>query len=486
MTPTAQHAAQDALTRLTAALDDMLTLPTGTLDRDDIDHAVRSAYALGNRLDAVKLRLVRAALDRTTDGTVTDLLATTPVNLSRPQARKDVAAARHTDPDVPWDQGIGGLRGDRGSLARLGAQLTTGNTTLAHVHSAVTALRSIPTTLRRGTIDVEVEMAPGELVWTTKRRSDLLDGFLATVTATQPLATSTEVLGELLTRLDPDRVDRGYRDLEPDTTSRRALTFTRHHGMLRMSVDLDEHAGVIVRAAVDAASRPDPTNGADSAEPDTRSTMQRRHDGLVELVTTGAHHPANATDPVVAHKATVVLRATLNDTGTVNVGTASVDGHGPVSAATARAVTCDADVSVAVPDRLGRPRSLHTLDRHATPAQRLLVAERDRGCTAPGCGAPAWACHYHHVIHWADGGPTSIENLILLCGRHHRALHAGRLEARFGEDGLPETRTLHRHLGRLADPGPWTRNDHPGLLQAARELAATLQRDDPPDHSAAA
>ncbi|WP_460624312.1 DUF222 domain-containing protein, partial [Kineococcus endophyticus] len=267
------------------ALDDLLTLPTGTLDRDDVDHAVRSAYALGNRLDAAKLRLVRAALDHTTDGTVTDLLATHPVNLSRTHARKDVAAARHTDPDTledgGWDGRIGGLRGDRGSLARLGAQLTAGNTTLAHVHSAVTALRSIPTTLRRGTVDVEVEMAPGERVWTTKRRSDLLDGFLATVTATQPLATSTHVLDELLTRLDPDRVDRGYRDLEPDTTSRRALTFTRHHGMLRMTVDLDEHAAVIVRAAIDAASRPNPTNGADSAEPDTRSTMQRRHDGLV-------------------------------------------------------------------------------------------------------------------------------------------------------------------------------------------------------------
>ncbi|MER7074220.1 HNH endonuclease signature motif containing protein [Terrabacter sp. NPDC000476] len=180
-----------------------------------------------------------------------------------------------------------------------------------------------------------------------------------------------------------------------------------------------------------------------------------------------------------------MLRATLDDTGTVEVGTASVDGHGPVTDATLRAATCDADLSVAVLDRLGRPRSLHTLDRHATPAQRLLVAERDRGCTAPGCGAPAWACHFHHVIHWADGGPTSIENLVLLCGRHHRALHAGRLEARFGEDGLPETRHLHRHLGRLADPGPWTRNDHPGLLARARELAATLQRDDPPDRAAA-
>ncbi len=88
-----------------------------------------------------------------------DLLATSPVNLSRALARKDVAAARHTDPDVPWDGRIGGLDGDRGSLALMGGELACGNTTLAHVHGAVTALQSIPTPLRRGTI--AVQSAPG-------------------------------------------------------------------------------------------------------------------------------------------------------------------------------------------------------------------------------------------------------------------------------------------------------------------------------------
>ncbi|MEW1956916.1 HNH endonuclease signature motif containing protein [Kineococcus sp. NPDC059986] len=106
------------------------------------------------------------------------------------------------------------------------------------------------------------------------------------------------------------------------------------------------------------------------------------------------------------------------------------------------------------------------------------MAERDRGCIAPGCGAPAWACHVHHVVHWADGGPTSIDNLVLLCGRDHRALHAGRLEVRFGDDGLPEARRLQRDLGQLMTPGPWTRNDHPALRQQVEELSRALERDD--------
>ncbi len=268
------------------------------------------------------------------------------MNLSRTLARKDVAAARHTDPDARWDGKIGGLDGDRGSLARTGARLAAGNTTLHHLHGAVRALQSIPTPLRRGTVDMEVQMDTGQTVWTTRRRADLIDGHFATVSGTQPLGTATQLSEELLTRLDPERVDRGYRDLEPDTTSRRALTFTRHHGLLRMTVDLDEAAAVVVRAAVDAASRPEPSG----EDVDTRSTMQRRHDGLVALVTTGAHHPASQIDPAVAHKATVVLRATLDDTGRLQSGTASADTHGPVSDATLRAATCDADTSVAVLD----------------------------------------------------------------------------------------------------------------------------------------
>ncbi|MEW1960429.1 DUF222 domain-containing protein, partial [Kineococcus sp. NPDC059986] len=341
MTPTVQGTprdrAADALTRLAAALDDLLTLPTGTLDRHDTEHLIRSLYALGNRLDATKLHLLRRALDHAPEGSVVDLLATSPVNLSRTLARKDVAAARHTDPDSGWNEKIGGLDGDRGSLARMGGQLASGNTTLNHVHGAVSALQSIPTPLRRGTVDMEVVMDTGETVWTTQRRADLIDGHFAFITGTQPLGTAAHLSEQLLTRLDPDRVDRHVRDLEPDSASRRTLTFTRHHGMLRMTVDLDEAAAVVVRSAVEAAAKPLPNAAAENArtsnglggEHDTRSLGQRRHDGLVDLVTTGAHHPASAVDPVVAHKATVVLRATLNADGSVESGTATADTHGP-------------------------------------------------------------------------------------------------------------------------------------------------------------
>ncbi|WP_146053575.1 HNH endonuclease signature motif containing protein, partial [Amycolatopsis lurida] len=47
-------------------------------------------------------------------------------------------------------------------------------------------------------------------------------------------------------------------------------------------------------------------------------------------------------------------------------------------------------------------------------------------------------CHAHHIHHWADGGPTDLRNLVLLCGFHHRLIHHGDWEVRMAADGLPE------------------------------------------------
>ena len=56
--------------------------------------------------------------------------------------------------------------------------------------------------------------------------------------------------------------------------------------------------------------------------------------------------------------------------------------------------------------------------------RRALIA-RDGHCRFPGCDRPRAWCNGHHVVHWADGGVTALANLILLCRRHHRAVHDG-------------------------------------------------------------
>ena len=85
----------------------------------------------------------------------------------------------------------------------------------------------------------------------------------------------------------------------------------------------------------------------------------------------------------------------------------------------------------------GRSRpSLNLSRKHrlVQPALRRALEARDRGCRFPGCSHERWL-DAHHVVHWADGGETSLENTLLLCSRHHRLLHEGGFAIRADANG---------------------------------------------------
>ncbi|WP_405136795.1 DUF222 domain-containing protein [Nocardia sp. NBC_01388] len=63
--------------------------------------------------------------------------------------------------------------------------------------------------------------------------------------------------------------------------------------------------------------------------------------------------------------------------------------------------------------------------RLASPAQRLALIASEKGCTRPGCDAPATMCAVHHITEWAQGGPTDIDNLTLACDHCHAQVHDG-------------------------------------------------------------
>jgi hypothetical protein len=72
-------------------------------------------------------------------------------------------------------------------------------------------------------------------------------------------------------------------------------------------------------------------------------------------------------------------------------------------------------------DEDGRILEVGVRTRTIPPALRRALQHRDQGCRFPGCGLPLG--EGHHVRHWAEGGPTTLSNLALLCRRHHRAVH---------------------------------------------------------------
>jgi 5-methylcytosine-specific restriction protein A len=102
-----------------------------------------------------------------------------------------------------------------------------------------------------------------------------------------------------------------------------------------------------------------------------------------------------------------------------------------------RRLACDSKVITAVLAGRGEPLDVGREQRTATKYQRRALAARDGGCAHPGCTRPPSWCSAHHIKHWAVGGRTDIDNLVLLCLVHHRMLHQSgwRIQIR---DHLPE------------------------------------------------
>ena len=119
---------------------------------------------------------------------------------------------------------------------------------------------------------------------------------------------------------------------------------------------------------------------------------------------------------------------------------------GQVSAETSRRMACDASVVHWHEAKSGEPLNIGRKSRSIPPAIRRAIKRRDSGCRFPGCTCSRFV-DAHHIRHWADGGETSMGNLVLLCRRHHRMVHEGGFGVKTQPDGeirftYPDGRTL--------------------------------------------
>jgi Domain of unknown function (DUF222)/HNH endonuclease len=143
---------------------------------------------------------------------------------------------------------------------------------------------------------------------------------------------------------------------------------------------------------------------------------QRMADGLVELCATTGDENTPGPAHIVVH---ADLDALTEDPGTTGVAETE---SGPVIAnETARRLSCDPIVECRVYDH-ARTLGIGRRSRLIPSWLRHQLWYRDGGCRFPGCGTRNFV-HAHHRTHWADGGPTDLDNLILLCGFHHRFVH---------------------------------------------------------------
>ena len=200
---------------------------------------------------------------------------------------------------------------------------------------------------------------------------------------------------------------KAYNDGQERLAEERSLRIgTAQDGCLLISGVLDPVGGAAVRNALEPLAKP-------SGAHDHRSREQRLADALVEFFSAGK--PAN-----------LQVTATIETLkGLAGSAAGEMEFSPPLSSASVQRVACDCSVT-----RVLLNQDSLTIDvGRATPkihsSLRKALNLRDRYCQWPRCERSAHYCDGHHLQHWIRGGPTDLDNLVLLCKRHHRMVHEG-------------------------------------------------------------
>jgi hypothetical protein len=226
-----------------------------------------------------------------------------------------------------------------------------------------------------------------------------------------------------------DEVDRERERFDSRTLS----VFPDEEGMYVVTGRLTPEMGALLMRAVEAAGdalyreRKGPEDV--SAETFHEAAARRRADalGLVaeRALAAGFGTGSDTQAPLSGTRAERYQVLLHVDAGTLQVegepGRSELEDGTRVSAETSRRLSCDASLVTVGHGTEGSMLSVGRRTRTLSPALRRALEARDRGCRFPGCGLRFTDAH--HVRHWADGGETSLENLLLLCSHHHRLVH---------------------------------------------------------------
>ncbi|MEQ8718490.1 MAG: DUF222 domain-containing protein [Acidimicrobiales bacterium] len=242
-------------------------------------------------------------------------------------------------------------------------------------------------------------------------------------------------------RFGEDPVDR-----DAEQTRKRRLTVDKSRPDAMVTIEILARTAdsaeflAAVDALADEAFRAEHGGRPESRDQITTTHAQRRYDAAIELARRATGTPTTGTEPVKGTKRrrptiTVIcdldtLRNQLGidvPAGGGNRSRSETPDGNVLTPTELRRLACDAGVIPAVLGSDGEVLDLGRTARTPTPAQWDALVARDQCCTHPSCDAPPEWCDAHHIVHWADGGPTDLINLTLLCRRHHTALHNGEI-----------------------------------------------------------
>jgi Domain of unknown function (DUF222) len=196
------------------------------------------------------------------------------------------------------------------------------------------------------------------------------------------------------------------------------------NGLVRLEGQVTTEQGAVIRTALEPWMKP--------SKHDERTAGQRAADALIASLSAG-RQGVSASHGADRHGKTngagggprplLIIKASLDTlAGTTGAPAGELEWGGTIPAETVRRLACDAAIT--------RITGLGELEHEIThaarttpPATRRAMIARDHHCVFPGCDRPPPWCDSHHLIFWADCGPTKLENLALVCGPHHRKVH---------------------------------------------------------------
>jgi len=184
-------------------------------------------------------------------------------------------------------------------------------------------------------------------------------------------------------------------------------------GMMTMTVELPLETGELVEKALDRARD---SRTLQTPELVGESWSVQQADALVTVV-----------NAYLSGNGEVSASTSDNYQVTVHVDRSALaqgEGRSSLPIESVKRLCCDGDAVVIVENEEGEPLSVGRKTRTVPTAIKRALQARDRGCVFPGCHHTRFV-DAHHVQHWSAGGETSLENLILLCSRHHRMVHEG-------------------------------------------------------------
>ncbi|MFO7566197.1 MAG: DUF222 domain-containing protein [Enhygromyxa sp.] len=275
-------------------------------------------------------------------------------------------------------------------------------------------------------------------------------------------ASQIEKMARAYQRVTGEEASRDPMDL-PNNQRRFVRRSETVGGMVRIEMQLTPEEAAVLWSAMNSALEQAPAEAPGPAReapagasmtpqcPDRRrlEIEEQRADAVVDLAQAYLQHRPRTLGS--GYEMVVITTPEHLQRGPDGVGGYLPDGT-PVPLHVARMLACD---GARVDVTLGRDGELLDVGRRTRAIPSAIGRAlwlRDGGCRVPGCGRTRHL-HAHHIKSWAEGGPTRLSNLVLVCSGHHRMIHEGRLESRICEGKITFVNARGRAMPAVAASG---------------------------------